>query len=49
MKTALTLLAVLMLAPLAALRYAWVTAPTVSLYGRTDVPVAPFRTDEWKP
>lgn len=32
-----------------AVRYAWVNAPTVSLYDRTGMPVAPFRTDDWKP
>lgn len=48
-KTGWPLLAVLLLAPLAALRCVWGNAPPVSLYGRTDLRVEPFRTDDWKP
>lgn len=33
----------------AAVRYAWINAPQVSLYDRSGVPIAPFRTDDWKP
>lgn len=32
-----------------AVRYAWVNAPLVSLYDRAGTPLAPFRTDDWKP
>jgi len=32
-----------------AVRYAWVNAPAVSLYDQSGTPLAPFRTDDWKP
>jgi len=32
-----------------AVRYAWVNAPVVSLYDQSGTPLAPFRTDDWKP
>lgn len=32
-----------------AVRYAWTDAPAVSLFDRRGVPIAPFRTDDWKP
>ena len=32
-----------------AVRYAWVNAPSVSLYDHSGSPLAPFRTDDWKP
>jgi sialate O-acetylesterase len=30
-----------------AVRYAWGNNPEVSLYNRTNLPAAPFRTDDW--
>lgn len=33
----------------AAVRYAWINVPAVSLYDQAGVPVAPFRTDDWEP
>lgn len=32
-----------------AVRYAWTDAPAVSLFDRRGVPIAPFRTDDWRP
>jgi len=32
-----------------AIRYAWVNVPAVSLEDRSGSPLAPFRTDDWKP
>jgi sialate O-acetylesterase len=31
-----------------AVRYAWADNPVCNLYNKTDLPVTPFRTDEWK-
>jgi sialate O-acetylesterase len=31
-----------------AVRYAWADNPVCNLYNKTDLPVTPFRTDDWK-
>lgn len=31
-----------------AVRYAWADNPICNLYNKTDLPVTPFRTDDWK-
>jgi sialate O-acetylesterase len=31
-----------------AVRYAWADNPVVNLYSNEDLPLTPFRTDDWQ-